>query len=112
MPAGEREACRETPRKSGGTKERILDVAEAAVLEKGFAATSIEELIAAAVDITIVSACGQEFFHFAGATWGLVYLRGYSKARMSSARSQFGVPSMKPAWARLACCLASSNRPS
>ena len=41
----------ETPRKGSDTKERILDVAEAAVLEKGFAATSVEELIAA-VDIT------------------------------------------------------------
>ena len=41
----------ETPRKGSDTKERILDVAEAAVLEKGFAATSIEELVAA-VDIT------------------------------------------------------------
>ena len=41
----------ETPRKGSDTKERILDVAEAAVLEKGFAATSIEELIAV-VDIT------------------------------------------------------------
>ena len=41
----------ETPRKGSDTKERILDLAEAAVLEKGFAATSIEELIAA-VDIT------------------------------------------------------------
>jgi AcrR family transcriptional regulator len=37
----------ETPRKGGDTRERLLDVAEAAVLEKGFAATSIEELIAA-----------------------------------------------------------------
>ena len=37
----------ETPRKGRETRERILDVAEAAVLEKGFAATSIEELIAA-----------------------------------------------------------------
>jgi TetR/AcrR family transcriptional regulator, transcriptional repressor for nem operon len=37
----------ETPRKGRDTRERILDVAEAAVLEKGFAATSIEELIAA-----------------------------------------------------------------
>jgi AcrR family transcriptional regulator len=37
----------ETPRKGSGTSERILDVAEAAVLEKGFAATSIEEVIAA-----------------------------------------------------------------
>jgi TetR/AcrR family transcriptional repressor of nem operon len=37
----------EAPRKGGDTHERILDVAEAAVLEKGFAATSIEELIAA-----------------------------------------------------------------
>lgn len=34
-------------RKPGDTRERILDVAEAAVLEKGFAGTSIEELIAA-----------------------------------------------------------------
>jgi len=37
----------ETPRKGSGTRERVLDVAEAAVLEKGFAATSIEEVIAA-----------------------------------------------------------------
>jgi TetR/AcrR family transcriptional repressor of nem operon len=37
----------EASRKGGDTHERILDVAEAAVLEKGFAATSIEELIAA-----------------------------------------------------------------
>jgi TetR/AcrR family transcriptional regulator, transcriptional repressor for nem operon len=37
----------ETARKGSNTRERILDVAEAAVLEKGFAATSIEELIAA-----------------------------------------------------------------
>jgi len=37
----------ETPRKGSDTRERILDVAETAVLEKGFAATSIEELIAA-----------------------------------------------------------------
>ena len=34
-----------TPRKD--TRERLLEVAEAAVLAKGFAATSIEELIAA-----------------------------------------------------------------
>jgi TetR/AcrR family transcriptional repressor of nem operon len=34
-------------RKGGDTRERILDAAEASVLEKGFAATSIEELIAA-----------------------------------------------------------------
>jgi len=37
----------ETPRKGSDTRERILDEAETAVLEKGFAATSIEELIAA-----------------------------------------------------------------
>jgi AcrR family transcriptional regulator len=37
----------DTPRKGSDTRERRLDVAEAAVLEKGFAATSIEELIAA-----------------------------------------------------------------
>ncbi len=41
----------ETPRKGSDTRERILEVAHATVLEKGFAATSIEELIAA-VDIT------------------------------------------------------------
>ncbi len=34
-------------RAAGDTRERLLDTAEAAVLEKGFAATSIEELIAA-----------------------------------------------------------------
>lgn len=34
-------------RKGSDTRERLLDVAEAAVLDKGFAATSIEELIAA-----------------------------------------------------------------
>ena len=34
-------------RRSPDTRERILDVAEAAVLEKGFAATSIEEVIVA-----------------------------------------------------------------
>jgi TetR/AcrR family transcriptional regulator, transcriptional repressor for nem operon len=37
----------ETPRKGSDTRARILQVAEAAVLEKGFAATSIEEVIAA-----------------------------------------------------------------
>lgn len=35
------------PRKANTTRERILDTAEAAVLDKGFAATSIDELIAA-----------------------------------------------------------------
>lgn len=39
-------AMLETPRKTD-TRERILAVAEAAVLAKGFAATSIDELIAA-----------------------------------------------------------------
>jgi AcrR family transcriptional regulator len=34
-------------RKRAGTRERLLEVAEQAVLAKGFAATSIEELIAA-----------------------------------------------------------------
>ena len=34
-------------RRGGDTRERLLEAAEAAVLEKGFAATSIEELIAA-----------------------------------------------------------------
>lgn len=37
----------EPQRKGGDTRERILDVAEAAVLDKGFAGTSIEEVIAA-----------------------------------------------------------------
>jgi TetR/AcrR family transcriptional regulator, transcriptional repressor for nem operon len=37
-----------SPRKGSPTRERILELAEAAVLAKGFAATSIEELIAAA----------------------------------------------------------------
>jgi AcrR family transcriptional regulator len=37
-----------SPRKGSPTRERILELAEAAVLEKGFAATSIEELIVAA----------------------------------------------------------------
>ena len=45
------EAVQEIPQRKGDTRERILDVAEAAVLEKGFAATSIDELIAA-VNIT------------------------------------------------------------
>src|SRR6187402_2601706 len=36
------------PRKTGDTRERLLALAESAVLAKGFAATSIEELIAAA----------------------------------------------------------------
>src|SRR5262245_64369577 len=35
-------------RKTGDTRERLLELAESAVLAKGFAATSIEELIAAA----------------------------------------------------------------
>ena len=36
------------PRKGSDTRSRLLDLAEAAVLEKGFAATSIDELIAGA----------------------------------------------------------------
>src|SRR4026209_2296898 len=36
------------PRKTGDTRERLLELAESAVLAKGFASTSIEELIAAA----------------------------------------------------------------
>ncbi len=38
----------EAPKKRGDARERLLALTEAAVLEKGFAATSIEELIAAA----------------------------------------------------------------
>lgn len=49
-----------TPRRSPDTRERILDVAESAVLEKGFAGTSIDELIAA-VGITKSGF----FYHFA-----------------------------------------------
>jgi AcrR family transcriptional regulator len=37
----------EKPRRGGDTRERLLAAAEVSVLEKGFAATSIEELIAA-----------------------------------------------------------------
>ena len=37
----------ETPHKGADTREHILDVAEASVLDKGFAGTSIEEVIAA-----------------------------------------------------------------
>jgi TetR/AcrR family transcriptional repressor of nem operon len=36
------------PRKTSDTRERLLELAESAVLAKGFSATSIEELIAAA----------------------------------------------------------------
>lgn len=54
------EVARELPpRKGTDTPERILDAAEASILEKGFAATSIEELIAA-VGITK----GGFFYHF------------------------------------------------
>ncbi|HEX2839983.1 TetR/AcrR family transcriptional regulator [Hyphomicrobium sp.] len=38
----------DVPKKRGEARERVLQLAEAAVLEKGFAATSIDELIAAA----------------------------------------------------------------
>lgn len=38
----------EAPKKRGDARDRLLQLAEAAVLEKGFVATSIEELIAAA----------------------------------------------------------------
>ncbi|MEX2630464.1 MAG: TetR/AcrR family transcriptional regulator [Tistlia sp.] len=48
-----------TPRPRRDTREQILDVAETAVLEKGFGATSIEELICA-VGITK----GGFFYHF------------------------------------------------
>ena len=47
VPTGDERDVQEAPRKGSDTRERILDVAETAVLEKGFAATSIEELIAA-----------------------------------------------------------------
>ncbi len=38
----------EAPKRRGDTRERVLQLAEAAVLSKGFAATSIDELIAGA----------------------------------------------------------------
>src|ERR687891_569663 len=37
-----------TPKRANDTRERLLELAEAAVMAKGFAATSIEELVAAA----------------------------------------------------------------
>jgi len=37
-----------TSRKTGDTRDRLLELAESAVLAKGFSATSIDELIAAA----------------------------------------------------------------
>jgi AcrR family transcriptional regulator len=40
-------ATKPDSKKGGDTRQRLLDAAEAAVLEKGFGATSIEELIAA-----------------------------------------------------------------
>ena len=49
-----------TPERPTDTRQRILDVAQAAVLEKGFSATSIEEIIAA-VGITKSGF----FYHFA-----------------------------------------------
>lgn len=49
----------QAPKQGGDTRERILEVAEAAVLEKGFGATSIEEIITA-VGITK----GGFFYHF------------------------------------------------
>src|SRR5215510_9901134 len=36
------------PRRGSDTRERILDLAEAVVLQKGFGATSIDELVAGA----------------------------------------------------------------
>lgn len=49
----------ETKGKGARTRERILDIAEASVLQKGFGATSIEEVIAQA-EITK----GGFFYHF------------------------------------------------
>ena len=46
-------------RKGSNTRDRILDVAEAAILEKGFAATSIDELIA-----TVGITKNGFFYHF------------------------------------------------
>ena len=55
---GAKDASRDTPR-DGGTRQRIMDVARAAILEKGFDATSIDE-ITAATGITK----GGFFYHF------------------------------------------------
>jgi AcrR family transcriptional regulator len=49
----------EAPKRGSQTRERLLEVAEAAVLAKGFASTSIEELIAA----TGITKSGF-FYHF------------------------------------------------
>lgn len=49
------------PRRGDETRERILELAESAVLEKGFAATSIDELISAAG----ITKSGF-FYHFKG----------------------------------------------
>jgi AcrR family transcriptional regulator len=87
------EQMQETPRKGSDTRERILDVAEGAVLEKGFAATSIEEVIAA-VGITKSGF----FYHFkdknelakacSSATWSARtrYSTNCSPVPMSSTR--------------------------
>lgn len=50
----------------GDTRQRILDVAQASVLDKGFSATSIEEIIVA-VGITKSGF----FYHFAGRLPGI-----------------------------------------
>jgi AcrR family transcriptional regulator len=52
-------AIEEGPRRGGDRRERLLEAAEAAVLEKGFAATSIEELIA-----TVGITKSGFFYHF------------------------------------------------
>lgn len=49
------------PKQAASTRDRLLDFAEQAVLEKGFAATSIDELIAA----TGITKSGF-FYHFKG----------------------------------------------
>ena len=49
----------ERSRRRGDTRERLLELAERAVLEKGFAATSIDELIVA----TGITKSGF-FYHF------------------------------------------------
>jgi AcrR family transcriptional regulator len=58
--AEEKQTASPAPRRRTDTRERILEVAEAAVLDKGFAGTSIDELIAA-VGITKSGF----FYHFA-----------------------------------------------
>jgi len=59
VPAVQSSGRRDSGRKGSATRERLLEIAEASVLSKGFAATSIDEVIAEA-GITK----GGFFYHF------------------------------------------------